>query len=60
MVSTYFNMNSRVRNIFNNKKGFIYSIISHDLYHVIYYDGSSEYIESKDIELLNCRKHSPI
>lgn len=60
MVSSFFNINSIVRNKYNNKKGFIYSIISENFYHVIYYNGSFEFIDSKDIELLIYRKLSPI
>ena len=42
--------------LLNKKKGVVYSIISDNLYHIIYYDGSFEFVDSKYIELFTYRK----
>ena len=56
MVSSFFSINSIITNTLNKKKGVVYSIISDNLYHIIYYDGSFEFVDSKYIELFTYRK----
>jgi len=51
MVSSYFNINSRIINTLTKKKGIVYSILMDNLYCILYDDNRFEFEESKDIEL---------
>jgi len=51
MVSSYFNINSRIVNTLTKKKGIVYSILMDNLYCILYDDNRFEFEDSKDIEL---------
>jgi len=53
MVSVYFDINSKVLNTFNNKKGIVYTIIDVDLYQILYEDNTLELVEVKDLQSIN-------
>lgn len=60
MVSVLYKINNHVLNTSNNKKGIINSIIDPTLYSIIYYDNTFGFADSKELELVIYRKHTPI